>query len=309
MRRLSDIVWTPPSHPGDNRRSSTERQRCHLARWGRRWTTGRGDTDPLRCGDDGLSPIHSPYYHYYLHPSPRCGKGRTVKFRCEREVLADALATAGRAATSRTGTLPVLSGLRLEVRRRRAVGHRHRSRAVDPPDRRRRRRARRRGRRPGAPRGRHRARAAVGRGRGRARATTEVSISAGRSQFAIRPLGLDDYPMQARAGRRGGHAVVVVGRRGAAPGRAGGEHRRCPGRAHRRADRRRGRRRADGGHRLVPPGRPRPARRPSMLAERAEGARAEPGAQRAAAGARPTRRAARSASGRATRCSSRAARG
>ena len=39
-----------------------------------------------------------------------------MKFRCEREVLADALATAGRAATSRTGTLPVLSGLRLEVK-------------------------------------------------------------------------------------------------------------------------------------------------------------------------------------------------
>ncbi len=39
-----------------------------------------------------------------------------MKFRCEREILADALATAGRAATSRTGTLPVLSGVRLEVR-------------------------------------------------------------------------------------------------------------------------------------------------------------------------------------------------
>lgn len=38
-----------------------------------------------------------------------------MKFRCERETLADALATAGRAATSRTGTLPVLSGLRLDV--------------------------------------------------------------------------------------------------------------------------------------------------------------------------------------------------
>ena len=38
-----------------------------------------------------------------------------MKFRCEREVLADALSAAGRAATSRTGTLPVLSGLRLEV--------------------------------------------------------------------------------------------------------------------------------------------------------------------------------------------------
>ncbi len=38
-----------------------------------------------------------------------------MKFRCEREILADALATAGRAATSRTGTLPVLSGVRLDV--------------------------------------------------------------------------------------------------------------------------------------------------------------------------------------------------
>jgi DNA polymerase-3 subunit beta len=39
-----------------------------------------------------------------------------VKFRCERDVLAEALATAGRAATSRTGALPVLEGLHLSVR-------------------------------------------------------------------------------------------------------------------------------------------------------------------------------------------------
>ena len=38
-----------------------------------------------------------------------------MKFRCERETLAEALATAGRAATGRTGTLPVLSGVRLEL--------------------------------------------------------------------------------------------------------------------------------------------------------------------------------------------------
>ena len=38
-----------------------------------------------------------------------------MKFRCERDVLAEALATAGRAATSRTGTLPVLEGLHLSV--------------------------------------------------------------------------------------------------------------------------------------------------------------------------------------------------
>lgn len=39
-----------------------------------------------------------------------------MKFRCERDVLAEALATAGRAATSRTGALPVLEGLHLAVR-------------------------------------------------------------------------------------------------------------------------------------------------------------------------------------------------
>lgn len=38
-----------------------------------------------------------------------------MKFRCERDVLAEALATAGRASTSRTGALPVLEGLHLAV--------------------------------------------------------------------------------------------------------------------------------------------------------------------------------------------------
>jgi DNA polymerase-3 subunit beta len=38
-----------------------------------------------------------------------------VKFRCERDVLADVLATAGRAATGRTGALPVLSGVRIDL--------------------------------------------------------------------------------------------------------------------------------------------------------------------------------------------------
>lgn len=38
-----------------------------------------------------------------------------MKFRCEREILAEALATAGRAATSRTSALPVLSGVRLDL--------------------------------------------------------------------------------------------------------------------------------------------------------------------------------------------------
>ena len=38
-----------------------------------------------------------------------------MKFRCERDVLADAVGSAGRAATNRTGTLPVLAGVRMEV--------------------------------------------------------------------------------------------------------------------------------------------------------------------------------------------------
>ena len=38
-----------------------------------------------------------------------------MKFRCERDVLAEAVATAGRAATGRSGSLPVLSGVRLEL--------------------------------------------------------------------------------------------------------------------------------------------------------------------------------------------------
>lgn len=38
-----------------------------------------------------------------------------MKFRCERDVLVDALATAGRAVTTRGGALPVLSGVRLDL--------------------------------------------------------------------------------------------------------------------------------------------------------------------------------------------------
>jgi DNA polymerase-3 subunit beta len=42
-------------------------------------------------------------------------KGAQVKFRCERDVLVEALGTAQRAVASRGGALPVLSGVRLEV--------------------------------------------------------------------------------------------------------------------------------------------------------------------------------------------------
>jgi DNA polymerase III subunit beta len=118
-----------------------------------------------------------------------------VKFRCEREVLADALATAGRAATSRTGTLPVLSGLRLEVkgdelsvtgtdlelsiRLTIAVGGERDGAVVVPA-------------RLVADIVRSLPAGAVE----FALADEEVSISTGRSHFTIRALRLDDYPEQ-----------------------------------------------------------------------------------------------------------------
>jgi DNA polymerase-3 subunit beta len=119
-----------------------------------------------------------------------------VKFRCEREILADALTTAGRAATNRSGTLPVLSGVRLDVadgqltvtgtdleltiRLSVPVHVDKEGSAVVParlvgdivkalP--------------PGA------VDVSV--------TDDEMSISAGRSQFSVRPLSLSDYPAQA----------------------------------------------------------------------------------------------------------------
>ena len=121
-------------------------------------------------------------------------KGSAVKFRCEREALAEALGTASRAATTgRTGALPVLTGLRLEL-----VGDRltitgtdldltitlslevggERDGGVVLP-----------------------ARLAsdivrsLGAGKVELSADgDDVSISNGRSQFTVRPLSFDDYP-------------------------------------------------------------------------------------------------------------------
>ncbi len=118
-----------------------------------------------------------------------------MKFRCEREILADALATAGRAATSRTGTLPVLSGVRLDVagdqltvtgtdleltiRLTVAVGGERDGSVVVP------------------------ARLVADIVKALPSGAVEVSlgddelsISAGRSQFSVRPLSLGDYPAQ-----------------------------------------------------------------------------------------------------------------
>jgi DNA polymerase-3 subunit beta len=120
-------------------------------------------------------------------------EGCPVKFRCERETLAEALATAGRAATGRTGTLPVLSGLRLELVGDRltvtgtdldltiqleiAVGGDGDGGVVLPA----------------------RLSSDIVRSlpAGKVEVVVDdddVKISGGRSQFSVRPLSLDDYP-------------------------------------------------------------------------------------------------------------------
>jgi DNA polymerase-3 subunit beta len=118
-----------------------------------------------------------------------------VKFRCERDVLAEAVGSAGRAATSRTGTLPVLAGVRMEltgdqltivgtdleltIRLTIEVGGNRDGATVVP------------------------ARLVGDIVRSLPAGAVEVelgdeelSISAGRSQFAVRPLSLEDYPAQ-----------------------------------------------------------------------------------------------------------------
>jgi DNA polymerase III subunit beta len=122
-----------------------------------------------------------------------------VKFRCERDVLADAVGSAGRAATNRTGTLPVLAGVRMEVagdtltvtgtdleltiRLTVEVGGEQDGAAVVP--------ARLVGDIVKAlPAG------AVEISLDTSGDSGEMSISAGRSQFSVRPLSLDDYPAQ-----------------------------------------------------------------------------------------------------------------
>lgn len=116
-----------------------------------------------------------------------------MKFRCEREALAEALSTAGRAATGRSAALPVLTGLRLEVAGDRLVvtgsdldltiqatvdvGGDTDGGVVLPA----------------------RLAADIVRslGTGKVEVATvgdEVSITNGRSQFSVRPLSFDDYP-------------------------------------------------------------------------------------------------------------------
>jgi DNA polymerase-3 subunit beta len=116
-----------------------------------------------------------------------------VKFRCERELLAEALATAGRAATGRSASLPVLSGVRLEltgdqltitgtdldltIQLGLEVGGDKDGGVVLPA----------------------RLASDIVRSLGAGKVevsveTDDVSISGGRSQFSVRPLSIDDYP-------------------------------------------------------------------------------------------------------------------
>jgi len=116
-----------------------------------------------------------------------------VKFRCERELLADALTTAGRAATGRSAALPVLSGVRLELTGDQltvtgtdldltiqlgvTVGGDSDGGVVLPA----------------------RLAAEIVRSLNDGKvevavATDDVSITGGRSQFSVRPLSIDDYP-------------------------------------------------------------------------------------------------------------------
>ncbi len=116
-----------------------------------------------------------------------------MKFRCERDVLAEALATAGRAATGRTGSLPVLSGLRfvlvgdqltitgsdldLTIELTITVGGEQDGTTVVPA----------------------RLTSDIVRSLGDPKVefvvgAEEVTITAGRAQFSVRPMSVDDYP-------------------------------------------------------------------------------------------------------------------
>lgn len=118
-----------------------------------------------------------------------------MKFRCEREILAEALSTAARAATTRSSTHPVLSGLRLDlagdqltvtgsdleltIRLQVAVGGDVDGSVVVPA--------------------RLLADIVKSLPAGAVELILqddELAISAGRSQFSVRPLALSDYPVQ-----------------------------------------------------------------------------------------------------------------
>ena len=184
-----------------------------------------------------------------------------MKFRCERDVLVEGARHRRSRRDSRGGarcrccpaSASSSTGDQLQPHRQRP---RSRRSTVDDDvtgERGRRRRA------AGQADRRHRPRPRARRGHGRAD-DDEVRIASGRSQFSVRTVPADEFPRLSEPAERGGHRSPAEElRRGAAPGGAGGEHRRGPADPHRRADDRRGRRAAAGRHRLLPAGRARPA--------------------------------------------------
>ena len=259
LRTSLSTAWGHRPSLVDNSRSSTERHRCDLAAGDRLWTARRGLESPLRCGDDGLSPIHRPYYDYYFFGNTNDGKGPTVKFRCERDVLAEPWPPRDvprRAAPARSPC----SGSASVGAWRRARRHRHRPRADDPAD------DDRRWRdatalsscRPGsAPT------SCVVAGRARWSSSSgddEATITAGRSQFSLRSYdSTTSRPRSTRRPRRSRcrRAAFADALRQVVRAASTDDARAVP---HRRAHGRRGRRPAPGRHRLVPAGGARPAR-------------------------------------------------
>ena len=100
--KSSAAKWSTGSRPGE-RTATCE----HL------WITRRGSIHGATCGITALHTIHKPYYYNYKEQEHLVVEEDTVKFRCERDTLADAVATAQRTVASRSGALPVLQDLRV----------------------------------------------------------------------------------------------------------------------------------------------------------------------------------------------------
>ena len=117
-----------------------------------------------------------------------------MKFRVDRDVLAEAVAWTARSIPTRPGTLPQLSGHHGEHRARRSVAERVRLRDVGPghhPGRCRRRRPGP-GLRPAA--GRHRPRPArTSRSTSHSTAPSS-SVTCGSSRFSLQTMPVEDYP-------------------------------------------------------------------------------------------------------------------
>ena len=98
-----------------------ELRTAHVRAVRRLWTTGGRtgeDRDPRPTSAD-TRVVHNPQalLLQLAKNSLRSRRGGRVKFRCERDTLADAVATAQRTVASRSGALPVLQDLRITADR------------------------------------------------------------------------------------------------------------------------------------------------------------------------------------------------